>query len=409
MGWQRFDTECGAPLWFLSMPHVRNCSIGVMVRCGSRDEQWPGQACFAHSLEHYLCQGSTCTLSSFFELVRHIEDVGGDFNAITGQEQMLFCHKISSREIRRSIRVLGESLVFPRFPEEVMPAQHKILLQELYEQNDDPQRALSDIWLRARLGDHPLSHTDMGMERAIKRFTREDLIGFWQKFFHPANFVFIVVGRADPGELCDLFNLHFSLGEERAANQREPVSPPPPPAEPLMIVPRQVSNAHVLSGALLGPGNARATRALKLFSCMVGGGMSFPLFQRVREEMGYCYTIFPFVVQNGDVSYFFITFDSKPRRFEAALDLSFKTLHQNKNNRNLLERAKRAIRGGLDLIDDTGRILDQAVREVATHGAPRLYKRTAALYEAVTIEEVEGAVNQYLCPEQFFTAAMLSK
>lgn len=290
-----------------------------------------------------------------------------------------------------------------------MSAQRKILLQELYEQNDDPQRALSDVWLRTRLGDHPLSHTDMGAEGAIKRFTREDLVSFWRKFFHPANFVFVVVGRANPKELCDLFNLHFSSVERRAANQRELVSPPPLPAESLVIVPRQVSSAHVLSGALLGPGNARETRALKLFSCMVGGGMSFPLSQRVREERGYCYTIFPFVVQNGDVSYFFITFDSKPRRFEAALDLSFRTLHQSKNNRDLLERAKRAIHGGLDLIDDTGRILDQAVREIVTHGAPRLHERTAALYESVTMEEVEGAVNQYLRPEQFFTVVMRPK
>ena len=114
MDCQKFDTESGAPLWFMSLPHVKNTSIGVLTNVGSRDEKWPEEAGLAHALEHMFFQGSTVSLKTQKAMSAYTESVGGISNAFTDDEETLYYHKIDTNEIARSVKVFGESIFHPR-------------------------------------------------------------------------------------------------------------------------------------------------------------------------------------------------------------------------------------------------------------------------------------------------------
>ena len=51
-------TKSGASLWTLSSSNYNSVAIGVIVKCGTRDEIWPKEAGIAHALEHMHFQGT---------------------------------------------------------------------------------------------------------------------------------------------------------------------------------------------------------------------------------------------------------------------------------------------------------------------------------------------------------------
>ena len=62
---------------------TRSVAVGVFIKAGSRYEL-SKQTGFSHFLEHMLFKGTK--KRSAFDLVREIEDVGGDLNAYTSRD-----------------------------------------------------------------------------------------------------------------------------------------------------------------------------------------------------------------------------------------------------------------------------------------------------------------------------------
>ena len=54
----KFITESGVPLWIMEMPFSNTVSAGVLIKAGTRDENWPKEAGIAHALEHMFFQGT---------------------------------------------------------------------------------------------------------------------------------------------------------------------------------------------------------------------------------------------------------------------------------------------------------------------------------------------------------------
>ena len=142
---------------------------------------------------------------------------------------------------------------------------------------------------------------------------------------------------------------------------------------------------------------------------MISGGMSFPFFEEIREKRGYCYSVSAYLVEYTDLGYFVVTMETSPATYKDALALAFDIMHREKRNAELLERAKGSIRGGFKRISDTGQRLDRAAKDIMLWGAPRTPAEMIAAFDAVTIQDIEVAVDRYLRPEQFYTGIVLPK
>lgn len=410
MKWQRFRTESGADLWLLPMLNVRNVSFGVLNRrFGSRKEKYPEEAGIAHALEHMFFEGSEADcLTTQKDISVYIESVGGRDNAYTSLEETFYFHKITSGEIERSIRVLGESLYHPRFPEEVITVQMDVVLNELKESQDDPFGFLRDLWTKNRFSNHSLSQDPLGLEESIKSFKREDFVRLAKTYYHPDNFVYIAVGNVETAKMLSLVNGYFPKidGPIRSARKYESV---PEVSEKQFTAVKEISQAQVFTGAAFNKRDARQARIAQIFSAMIGGGSSFPLFLKVRAEKGYCYGVWSSVHDFSDTLIFGVGLATSPGNYEPALDLMFEVIDQSKNDKELLERAKKLIRGNLDLVDDTMSILMQAARRVSLYGYPLDFEESIRLNESITIEEVEEFVKKNLTRDKFYTGILLPK
>lgn len=414
--WQRFETESGAPLWFLHMPHVRNTSFGNLTLAGSRDEIYPSgisespdEAGLAHALEHMYFQGSTRCFKNSKEIAIHTEEVGGIDNAYTSEEETFYFHKITSGELERSIKILGESLLYPLFPEEVIPTQMTVVLHELLGRADDPDSFFNELWIRTRMAGHPLSQNPIGLKESIKKFKREDFLKFARKHYNRGNFVYIAVGSIEVERLLGFVNIYFPKPESQESKNNRAIVPVPAMPNGRLILQKDVNETRVLSGAVFAKPDIRHVRALKLFSHMIGGGASFPLFQEVREEKGYCYGIGARVNDYSDAIIFDVFFATSSEDYEKALDLTFKIMKREKSNSELLARAKKLVRGRADLDDGTMGFLFGAAKRISLYGEPMDHEKTIELYDSVTINDVTEAVESYLGEDKFYTGILLPK
>ena len=408
MDWQKFDTESGAPLWFMSLPHTKNTSVGVLTNVGSRDEKWPEEAGLAHALEHMFFQGSTRSLKTQKAMSACIESVGGVSNAFTDDEKTFYFHKIATGEIARSIKVFGESLFYPRFQKNIIPTQMKIVLQEMADRNDSPDSYLGENWVKKRMAGHPLSQVTIGLKEAIENFKQEDFFRFSRKYYHPKNFTYIAVGSVDPLKLIDLINIHFSKVDKTKKHERRFCALPDKPTDRLVLY-KEVEQAHVVSGSIFSAITEKEAYALYLFKTMIDGGMSFPFFLEIREKYGFCYSIYSEIEQKTDVTFFGIGITTLPSNYENALDIALKIIVRETRNQKLLKRAKALIKGNYSLVDNTMNILIGAAQRVSIYSVPSSFEENIKRYEEVTIDEVTEIVDKYLKPENFYTGILLPK
>ncbi|OGD25778.1 hypothetical protein A2819_00645 [Candidatus Azambacteria bacterium RIFCSPHIGHO2_01_FULL_40_24] len=408
MDWQKFDTESGAPLWFLSLPHTKNTSIGVLTIVGSRDEKWPEEAGLAHALEHMFFQGSTASLKTQKAMSTHTESVGGISNAFTNSEETLYFHKIDTSEIARSIKVLGESLFYPRFQKNIIPTQMKIVLQEMADRNDSPDSYLGENWTKKRMAGHPLSQITIGLKEAIENFKQENFFRFAKEYYHPKNFTYLAVGSADPLKLIDLINTHFPKADKTKKHERRFFALPDKPTDKLVLY-KEIEQAHVVSGSIFPAVTEKEAYVLYLFKTMIDGGMSFPLFLEIREKYGFCYSIYSEIEQKTDAAFFGIGITTLPSNYEKAIDLALKIIIRERKNEKLLKRAKALIKGNYSLIDNTMSILSGAARRISIMGIPLSFEESIRRFEEVAIDEVTEFVDKYLNPENFYIGVLLPK
>ncbi len=163
-------------------------------------------------------------------------------------------------------------------------------------------------------------------------------------------------------------------------------------------------------GYLLGPASARDTLVLQFFAAMIGGGMSFPLFQVVRNENGLCYEIGVTVKGNSDFSSFCIYVGTDPENYRKAEQLILRVIQDSKKDKNLLEKTRTSMLGKLALVfEDIQLLVHSAAENILAESGPKGYDEIKEEINSVTIEEVEAAVDKYLAPETTAGVVLLPK
>lgn len=401
-------TKSGASLWTLSSPNYNSVSIGVLVKCGTRDEIIPKEAGIAHALEHMHFQG-TENFPNSLKISEYIEEVGGEINAWTHDEKTFYFARAPAEYAERAVQIVSEQVEKSIFPEEKIPIEMKNVIQEINRRNDNPQSYLWKIVSEFIYKDHPLSKDTLGSKESVLAFKRNDFINFKQRYYNPANYTFIAVGNILEAEALGLFDKYFIEQPNSRPNIRKKEILSVQTVKQF-IERRELDQLHVGLDALIGSGNDTSSLYLEFFSKMISGGMSFPLFQEVRDKRGLCYSIHSSISKESDFGSFDIHIGTDPKRYREAIDAALEVIDKSKTNGELLNKVKKLSIGHLLLAyEHTGDIIMKAERDITYLGHPRGFEETKKEIEEVSIDNIKQAVDQYLKPEQILTVLLAPK
>lgn len=410
MEWQGFETACGSPLFLYRMPGRKIAAFAVLAKVGTRDEKWPSEAGFAHAFEHMPFRG-TIRFPSSKALTAYLEDVGGNVNAFTAHESTDYYAIVPRSAYEKGVIVLSELVCNPLLRDEDVVIERQAIIEEIHRRRDNPMAIALDRSQELLYNEHVLARSVLGIEDIIREVGAEQLRCFSKKFYNPANLVFFAVGDFDAAQIRDVFDRQFVFSATpivphlRSYDARGPISESKSETRR-----KEIEQAHLVLAAWVPSQVQIEGLVLDVFNRMLGAGMSFPIFQEIRNQRGLCYEVWTateFFTDNG-IFKFYAGVD--PKRVEEARDVFFEIIGNSKTDSALLERAKGNALGRFDLVSENpGSIIGLAVADVVFYEYPRTLDEHKQQIVSVGIEEVEEAVNRYLRPELFAQSYVVPK
>lgn len=397
---KKLETACGAPLYVAEMPHAKSIATGVLVQVGTRDEKWPDEAGLAHAFEHMVFKG-TEKFPNSKSLSSHIEDVGGTINAWTWKETTFFFNHVPVGFFDRAITVLHQMLTAPLFNPRRVSAEMKNIIEEIKRRDDEPRTLIQDLAMQAVFGTHPYAYDTLGHARSLVAFTSNDFQRFKEQFYHPGNFIFLVTGNVTSAQALETIN-RLCWGSARVANNRQPAICGVGGVK-LKIVFKDIAQANICLVTLVGGSKERSTLVLDLFATMLDGGMSFPLFQKVRGKLGLCYQVGASVSSLSDGGFFIIYVGTDVQRWQTTVDAILSVVVESAKNYRLFLRAKKSTLGHLATggYETPLALLRKSAMDLSTLGRPESIEENMAAIKSISYKEVQEAVARYIIPEKF--------
>jgi len=400
-------TKSGVTLWTLSSTNFNSVAVGVIVKCGTRDEIWPKEAGIAHALEHMHFQG-TKDFPDSMKLTEYIEEIGGKMNAFTNSERTFYFVRVPSDYAERGVYIISEQIKNAIIPENKISVEMKNIVQELRRRNDSPQGYLWQISQEFIYGNHPLSKDVLGTEESLMSFTKNDFLTFKNRYYNSSNYIFVVVGNITENKALKLFDKYFEKSEGMPNNrQHEGIIDK---QNKQFIKNKELDQLHISLDALAGKGGDKESLYLEFFRDMISGGMSFPLFQEIRDKLGLCYQIGASITKRMDVSDFTIYVGTDSKRGKEAIDATINVIEKSKSDENLLNKVKQLKLGQLMLsYENTSDIIRRTSNDIIFLGRPRGFEEIKKEIEEVQIEDIKKTVDKYLNPKAIYTTMLAPK
>ena len=161
------------------------------VNYGAINEEQPG---LAHLVEHLLMYGG----AGPFDHVAKRELWNGlpEWNGGSNLEWVYLFAEMHPDQLEIFLEIASQSIFDPRFEDEVLRQQAKIVIEEIVEDTSHPRHADQRRFRRALYGDdHPLARDITGRKEVIENLRRSDLSGFADRGFKTNLMYLLLVGE----------------------------------------------------------------------------------------------------------------------------------------------------------------------------------------------------------------------
>jgi len=336
-----------------SVSNFRSVSLGLWVGVGSRDE--PEQlAGAAHFLEHLLFKGTSKRTA--MEISAALDSVGGDLNAFTSKEYTCFYARVLDENLDIAVDVLTDILSDPLIRAEDVESERKVITEEISMHEDEPSEVAHERFFREMFATDSLGRPVIGTRETVGSMSREDIRGFYSKWYRPENTVVVAAGNVDHDELVASVAKQFEsagwLGEPKPATKPRVSDPASASIGAVNVINRPTEQAHLVFGA---PGIDHLDErryALGVMNAALGGGMSSRLFQEVREKRGLAYAVYSFAQQFSGSGLFGVYAGTVPSRAAELAEVvrdELQAVAKSGLSQEEIDRGKGQVKGGLVL------------------------------------------------------------
>ena len=374
------------------MPEARSVTLGAWVGVGGRDE--PAELAGAsHFLEHLLFKGTA--QRSARAIAEAVDAVGGEMNAFTTREHTAYYARLPADRVDVGIDILGDVLTEPAFRAHEVDAERQVILEEILMNLDMPEDHVHTLLAEAVFPGHPLGREVLGTRETVEVLDRDQIEAFFRHWYQPRNLAVVAAGRLDHDHLVEAFET--TLGK-LSGGERPVRTAPGPAAEPRVVRNDDTEQAHVTLGWRGVDYRDDDRYALSVVEQIFGGGMASRLFQEVREERGYCYSIYSWASSYADSGLAGIYAGTNPARLPdllAVLDDQVAKLVADGVTPHELDLAKGYLEGSLVLgLEDSGSRMGRLGRSLVSRDELTSLDEQLERLRAVTLDDAARVANR---------------
>ena len=356
------------------------------------------QAGLSHLVAAVITKG-TENLSAI-EVAEKVESTGASLGADASTDYFLLSLKTVTHDFPAMLKLMGEIMRSPTFPEAEVELEKKITIQSIRSQQEQPFNVAFNQLRQMMYPEHLYGVSILGTEETVTDLSRQDLQKYHQTYFRPDNLVISISGRITKTEVISLIEAVFGDW------QIPPQPLPPRNLSSLHLNPSQQSitqdtqQSIIMLGYLATSVDSEEYPVLKLISTYLGNGLSSRLFVELREKRGLAYDVSAFYPTRLDIAPFVSYIGTAPENTEIAmvgLQTEIERLADVELTKDELKGAKNKLLGQYALGKQTNSEIAQILGWYESLGLgigfDRLFQEHVA---QVTSEQIHKVVNSYL-------------
>jgi predicted Zn-dependent peptidase len=286
---ERVTLPNGMILYLLEDHELPIVNLTAMIRTGNVYDP-PAKIGLAELTGTVIRTGGTASRSGD-ELDEELEFVGAELTSSIGQDAGWASLNVLTKDLPRGAALFAEMLTRPAFASEKVDLAKKQTIEGIRRRNDQPGSIAAREFNKLLYGpEHPFAREST--EATINAVTRDDLVSFHRRYYHPNTLMVAATGDFRRDDLIALLRRSF---DGWAAEQVTW------PAVPRVVeqrnarvnfVARDVTQTHVRMGWLGIKQSDPDFFALSLLDDILGGqAFTSRLFQEVRTKAGLAYSV----------------------------------------------------------------------------------------------------------------------
>ena len=174
-------------------------SVWCWYRVGSKDEG-PGLTGVSHWVEHMNFKGTTNI--SRDDVKGIIDRHGGFWNGYTWIDQTTYVETATRDALDQMLFIEAERMSNCLYEPADCDSERTVIVSELQGGENDPDTLL-DIELTATaFKAHPYRHPTIGWLTDLESMTRDDLYGYYRRYYVPNNATLVIVGDVKADDAC---------------------------------------------------------------------------------------------------------------------------------------------------------------------------------------------------------------
>ncbi len=374
------------------IPSVKSVSMGLWVNVGSRDET-EDEYGTSHFLEHMFFKGTKTRSAKQVALTA--DALGGELNAFTTRESTTFYAKVLDEHLSTVIDLLADIFQSSLFDPTEIKKESQVILEEIKMVEDDPEDLVYDLHLEETWKGSALAHSILGTPAHVASMSREKILSYIKRTYDPKEMVIAIAGRFDEKKM--MAQLAAAFGNYNNAGTRLEPRQAAKTVSHIRVKKRSLEQVH-LCIATEGLSYLSPKRyALYLLNTILGGGASSRLFQEVREDRGWAYSIYSSPASYFDCGLFTVYAGTSPQNAPKVVDVVLNMLNKVKQDgvdADELQRAKNQTKGSMMLsMESTSTRMCRIAKEELCFGRNFSLKEIVSEIDKVSLRDLQDLAN----------------
>jgi predicted Zn-dependent peptidase len=285
---ERVVLDNGMILYLLADRELPLVSIQAYIGTGRVYE--PADKTGLAGLTGLVLRGGGTALTPAEELDDELEFMASSVEAGISDDIGTVSMSCLKKNLDRTLELFAQVLTMPAFRNDRVEQGKNLMIENIRRQNDDPKEVADRELLKAIYRNHPLGRYPT--IESVNSLTRDDLVAFHARYFHPNNVILAVSGDFQRAEILDKLRKAFA-GWKKSEVSLPRVPDPVPTSKPeVLLVKKEIDQTVIRMGHLGIDKNNPDLYAVSVMNTILGGnGFSSRLMSVVRAKEGLAYNV----------------------------------------------------------------------------------------------------------------------
>ena len=373
----------------------------------------------AHFVEH--CMFSGTKTRTWKDINQGFAKIGAKSNAYTSSDEVCYHVTTANEHFKQSAEILMDVFFNSTYDPKEIEKERKVILEEKKMYDDDPSSAFSTECGKFL---HPsYGHNAIGTEENIRSINRSEIVTYLRNSLGQKNIMVVYCGNVPSDEIKTTLEKlipvrHDFTKRDKLRNSNDNIlwNPEFENTDKIKLI---YERENIEQAQILGFMNGLSMLDLLKFEemvimCCLGGGEYSMLYERIREELGLCYS----VGAGSDVLYYpdvaigkiYGMIDAKNiSKFIGETEKIFETMKTDGINPDIFECAKNSLVSSVLMSVETSRGKGSFLTKRVFYNKPITIEDYVNKIRAVTLDSCNAFAKTMLDASKIKWAVMVNK